>query len=316
MSGSALPLLLMLAGLAGLWAGTVLMLRGAHRMTGPSGGWSLPVGLTVLTVGTALPELGIVGAVAWTARGDPSSSGLIMGTVIGSLLARATIVLAFARLLGAVDQDQDSGRRRSMPSLALGLILVAALGFDETLSSGDGAVLCVVWLVHHIAHLRTHRPLAASAPPSHGRLAGAAVVAAGLLVVAVSGWGVGKQGLVLSEQWGVAPLVVGLLVLGLGASLPELLHGVGAALGGAPALSVVRVLDRGLVGLLIPLGLAALLSPVHIDPEVYDVDLPALGLVVGLLTLWRYRGVQPTRSAAVVLLGYFMGYALLRILLG
>src|SRR5690606_30122937 len=104
-----------------------------------------------------------------------------------------------------------------------------------------------------------HTPEGTPPSPAPGgqRVPDGAVIVTGLAILAVGAWWVAASGLALSEAWGTDPLVVGLLLLGIGASLPELVLSVNAGAGGSTEVSSVSVLRSGTVGLLLPLGAAS-----------------------------------------------------------
>jgi cation:H+ antiporter len=313
MAEPVLSLIPVLLGLGGLWVGTALTLRGALRMSGRNSSWEVVVGLTVLGIGTALPEVGIAvgGAV-----GDPGTaglSGLIVGTALGSVLARATLVLGIGALIGAAAPEPAS--HPSHPPVVLAaIVLVGLLSLDGSLGAIDGGILVVAWIAYNTLRARSAFEDARDSERAYGLVPDAFLVALGLLLVAVAAWWVVPGAMDVSAGWGADPLLVGLLVLGVGASLPELVFAVSAATRGRSGLSSASVLSSGMVGVLLPLGLAATITPLEITADTLRLDLPALVFaVVGLWGWGRQRG-KLTTPFAVALVVYFMVYALIRMM--
>lgn len=315
MTQSVLPLLGVLLGLAALWVGTALALRGASRMSGRRTAAEVVVGLTVLGVGTALPELGV--AVAGLASAVPTDgvAGLIVGTVVGSVLARATLVLGLARLTGTAQASASPDTRRA-PMLLVAILAVWILSLDGTLGRVDGALLVTAWGVRHVIRVRAAFPDARDTDSDTPLLPDAFLMGLGGLVVAGAAWWLIGQGLALADGWAVSPLVIGLLVLGTGTSLPELVFALSAATRGRAGLSPGSVLATGTVGLLLPLGLVGLFSPLTVAAATLRADLPALAIPMVVLGIWERRGGPLTRRRALLLVLYFLAFALLRMFLG
>ena len=315
MADSILPLTLVLLGLGGLWVGAALALRGALRMSGRETRREVLFGSLVLGIGAALPEvgIGIVGA-GWGSHAA-GVSGLIVGTAIGSVLARATLVLGIAVLIGAA--DDEGGALPSRPPVVLtAVLLIGMLAMDGALTRPDGIVLLVAWLVYTVLRMRAGPKPEAASQPVYGLLPDAVLIGFGVLLVAAAAWLVVPAGQALAAGWGASPLLVGLLILAVGASIPELVFALSAATRGHAGLSAGYVLRIGTVGLLLPLGLAAVIAPIVVQRDVLRADLPALALaVLGLWSWGREREAVP-RWLGAVLVVYFMAYALIRMFLG
>lgn len=320
MAGFLLPLIPVLLGLAALWAGATLALGGASRMQWRPSAIRRGLGVFVSGVGTILPEFWIALATALMLSATAGWGGLVAGTVVGSVLARVTLVLGGAILLGTL-------RPGRVPLDVASPILLAAtgaviwMGWDGTLGRTDGMIMLAGWLTHHVwRHRRAYAHAPEGTPPSKSPVSGGprvsdgVVIVTGLAILAVGAWWVAASGLALSETWGTDPLVVGLLLLGIGASLPELVLSVNAGAGGPTEVSSVSVLRSGTVGLLLPLGAASVATPLELPPGTAMVDLPVLAFIVAVL--WGYARMRRPlgRAGGVLLLGCFLGYALARLI--
>jgi len=312
MVGFALPLFAVLVGLAGLWVGTTTALEGAARMQRSEGVLERGAGVFLSGIGTILPELWIAAAAAVALTGHPGWSLLVAGTVVGSVLARVTLVLGGAILLGTLRPGRIPLDVAS-PILLAATGAVAWMGWDGMLTRLDGIFMLCGWLTHHVwRHHKAYTHPAEGGPAPARALPDAVVIALGLLAVAGAGWWVGGRGLSLAGAWSVDPLVVGLLLLGVGASLPELVLSVSAVAGGTTEVSSVSVLRSGTVGLLLPLGVASVIAPVELPPGTAMVDLPALALIVSVLWAYARTGKPLGRAGGLILLGCFLGYAVAR----
>ncbi|WP_299052990.1 calcium/sodium antiporter [uncultured Nocardioides sp.] len=122
--------------------------------------------------------------------------------------------------------------------------------------------------------------------PALSPVAAGVVLVLGLALLVVGAELVVREGSALATRWGISPFVVGVTIVSVGTSLPELAVGVNAALADTAGLAVGNIVGTNLVNLLLVLGLAALLVPVDVDGRTLRVDLPAMiGAAVLLLVL-------------------------------
>lgn len=311
MTASLVPLIPILLGLGALWMGAGLMLHGAMRMGSRMPRWEMLAGLTLAALAPVLPEIGISLAVAASEASAAAVSGLVMGTVLGSVFARATFVLGFGGLLGVARSQPPEAATR--PPLVLGAVaLVAMLSIDGSLGPLDGGALLSLGVVSLARGVRA-RAVASTGPTArHGPLPDPFLIVSGLVVAGLAAWLLAPRALSLAGTWGIDPMLVGLLVLGVGASLPELVLAVNAATRGEQGLSASSVLANGTMGLLLPLGLAALLRPLGVDRLAVLLDLPALGIVIVCLWAWDRRGARVEGARAAALLAAFGIYVIAR----
>ena len=311
MTASLVPLLPILLGLAVLWLGAGLVLHGATRMGSRAPRWEMLAGLALSAMAPVVPEIGISLAVAASEASAEAASGLVIGTVLGSVLARATFVLGCGGLLGVSRPQPPEAATR--PPLVLGAVaLVAVLSIDGFLGPIDGGVLVSLGLVSLARGVRSRAAGRPATAARHGLLPDPFVIVSGLVVATLAAWLLAPRAITLSGAWGIDPMLVGLLVLGVGTSLPELVLAVNAATRGERELSASSVLANGTLGLLLPLGLGALVRPLGVDRLALLLDLPALGIVILALWVWDRRGARVAGGRAGALLGAFLIYVVAR----
>jgi cation:H+ antiporter len=306
-------LILLLLGLLGLWGGTLLTVNGAVALSERHGLSQGFVGLTILAMGTDLPELlvSVSGSVQQLQGVD--ASGVIVGNATGSAMAQGTLVLGVAGLVGYLSVAPKMVRRDGI-TLLLAIGLVAALGIDGRIGHFEGAALLIAYLIYVAALVQAeHHSTEEPARGRAGRMSPVFLVGVGLVTVMLSAHIVVTEGVELAAQWGITQTVLGALIIGAGTSLPELALSVGAAKQGHASLSVGNIIGSNIFDLLVPVGLAGAISPVSVAPSTIWFDLPAiaLGTVALLIFLLRKRGLQ--KQEALALLVLYVGYALLRI---
>ena len=306
------PILLLL-GLMGLWGGTLLTVRGAVLFSERHGLSHSFVGLTVLAIGTDLPELFIsVSASLQQIRGI-EASGIIVGNAIGSTMAQATFVVGVAGLFGYLSVAPRMVRRDGA-TLLLAIAMALLLGLDGVISRGEGMVMLIAYALYLVALSQGERGRERNnvAP---GLVPAPVLILVGLSTVTLAGHVVVTEGVALAEIWGISQTILGVFILGFGTSIPELALSVGAARHGHGRLAVGNAIGSCVFDLLVPLGLGAALHPLLISRNTLVLDLPALaiGSVALLYFLFRKRGVQRWEAWTLVFL--YGGYAIVRVLL-
>lgn len=315
----------MLMSIGALLAGLVLLVWSADRFVAGSaatarnlGVSTLIVGLTVVGFGTSAPELLVSGIASFTGNPD-----LAVGNAIGSNIANVGLILGICALVRPLTLHSRA-LRRELPLLLAIMLGALALLADGTLSRPDGIVLLagmgglIGWLVWLGLKTGADDPLTAeilSDVPDEMPLGRALMwLVIGLLVLLGSArmmvWGAVN----IAQSFGIPDVVIGLSVVAIGTSLPELAASLAATLKGEDDIAIGNVLGSNMFNLLGVLGLPGVIAPGKIPPEVLTRDFPAM-LVLTLLVFvvgWGTR--QPARlprPAGLLLLASFGAYVAL-----
>ncbi len=301
-------------------AGLVLLMWGADRFViGAAaiarnlGVSPLLVGLTVVGFGTSAPEM-MISALA-AAEGKP---GLAIGNAIGSNIANIGLVLGATALIRPLDIASGT-IRRELPVLLVITLLSWTLFIDGSLGRLDGALLLaglaalVVWTIR--LGLNTRRapdPMtveyAAEIPGNLSNARALSLLVAGLAVLLGGSrllvWGAAA----IATDLGVSNLMVGLTIVAVGTSLPELATSIAAALKREADIAVGNIIGSNMFNLLGVLGLPGLISPGPVDPGVLSRDIPVMIAMTLLLALAARGLLRPGRinriEASVMLAGY------------
>jgi cation:H+ antiporter len=215
----------------------------------------LVIGLTILAWGTSMPELLVstLGAV----EGHP---GIAIGTVLGSNVANIGLVLGASALVLSAVLDQPLGGREIL-WLHLTVALLWVLLLDGVLSRVDGAVLLGAFALHNI-HLWKTAHGSGKPPEGHHSNHPWGHVVLGALVIAAGAHFVVRGAVDLAMFLEIPNRVIGLTLIALGTSLPELAAGVGAARKGYAEISLGNVVGSNVFNTLAVLGVAALVHPI------------------------------------------------------
>ena len=308
-------LIAFVTGLALLVGGSDRFVAGAAGLARIFGVSPMVVGLTVVAIGTSAPEL-LVSAMA-AGAGNP---GIAIGNVVGSNITNVTLVVgASAVAVPLVVASQTL--RREFPLLFAVSALAWLLAADATLSRLDAGVLLlamvgVLWFIVHTAR-QAHGadPLRQDLDARHG-VAMAPGAAVARTVIGLSVLLVGSRLVVFgaaeaARALGVSELLIGLTVVAIGTSLPELAASLASALRGEPDIAVGNVLGSNMFNLLPVLGIAGLVQPFRLDPEVLTRDIPimaVLTVVLFFMCVGRRGPGRVTRGEGGVLLAMFAGY--------
>ena len=306
---------LFLLGLAGLWGGTLLTVRGAVDVSERHGLSQGFIGLTILAIGTDLPELLVSVSGSLQQLRGIESSGVIVGNAIGSAMAQGTLVLGVAGLFGTMGIAPSMVRRDGL-TLLLAIALTTVLCWDGDVGRLQGAALLIAYLIYFVSLVQAeHGHGEERAPRDAERLSPMLALSVGLVTVLLAAHVVVTEGVALADSWGISQTLVGVLLIALGTSLPELALSIGAMRQGHTNLSVGNVIGSNIFDLLVPVGVAAVIHPLVVDGTTTGFDLPAVALATGALLFFmtRKRGLQ--RGEAIALIGLYVGYAALRVTL-
>ncbi len=306
----------MVGGLAALTAGADRFVDGAAALARNLGISPLVIGLTVLGFATSAPEMLVSALAAWRDAG-----GLALGNAIGSNIANIGLVLGITALVRPMEVDSRI-IRRELPLMFAAMFLTLALLWDQWLSRPDGLILALamagvlLWLVRLSRRVPEADLLLSEIVrelPS-GMETGRALLWLVLgLALLLGGSHVLVDGAVgIATTLGVSDLVIGLTIVAVGTSLPELAASVVSALKGESEMAIGNVIGSNIFNVLAVLSLPGLIRPAPVEPAVLSRDFPVMLLfsVVLLLGAWGIRG-RPGRLCRLdgsMMLAGFIAY--------
>ena len=315
-----LSILLLLGGLVAVTVGAEALVRGARALAVALGLSPLVIGLTVVAFGTSSPEIAV--SVRSALEGE-LGAGLAIGNVIGSNLFNVLVVVGLAALVAPIAASRQLVRA-DVPVLIGTSGLVWLLASDGTLGRVDGGLL-LAGLVGYVAFVfvmgrRTATVHAASRDTGHQttrfRIVQVGLVLGGLgLLVLGANWLVAGA-VDIARALGVSDLIIGLTVVAVGTSLPELATSIVAGLKREGDLAVGNAIGSCLYNLLGVLGLAVVVSPggLSVARGALNFDLPVMiAVAIACLPIF-FTGYRIARWEGAVFLGYYVAYALYLIL--
>ena len=304
-------------GLVLLVGGAEVMLRGATALAKRLGVPTFVIGLTVVAFGTSMPELATgIGAVL---KGE---SELISGTVVGSNIANIGLVLGLAAVIRPA-RVRGGVVKREVPMLIVVTIGLVISMFGDSVSRFEAGLLAggfvafIAWTIYASTHLDpADSALVIEAEEESPDTDGTHKSVPVCLAFVVAGLGAMVLGsdravvgaTALAQAMGVPPFVIGLTLVALGTSLPEVVTTVMAALKGQSDLAVGNVLGSNIFNVLCVVGISGLVGPLDVPEIAVRRDAwIMLGLTALLLPIMLTR-FQISRLEGGFLLAAYAGY--------
>ena len=305
-------ILLFLGGLGVLYFGADWLVRGSSRLATSLGVSPIVVGLTVVSMGTSAPELMI--SVVASLGGNPD---LAMGNVMGSNLANVGLVLGISAIIRPL---HVSARvvTREVPVMIVITALLLPLIWNHHIGRLEGVAL-VTMLVAYLAFvLRTAKAKDTEAPgrdekspdeaggfSSQAITRDLAFIVLGVGGLVLGAFAIRESAVGLAEAMGISELVIGLTLVSIGTSLPELATCAVAAWRREADIAVGNILGSNVFNIAGVLGVTAMVAPLDISPEVLRFEFPAVMFITVLMVpIVRMRLVIRRREGFVLLGSY------------
>ena len=297
-----------------VWAADRFVL-GAAALARNLGVSPLLVGLTVVGFGTSAPEI-VIATIA-SLQGNP---GLAVGNAIGSNIANIALILGGTALIVPLTVRSDI-LRKEYPILLFASLAVFVLLLDQTLERvnailmGVGLVVCMLLLIR-LGRQRSGPDaladeLEAEIPSGLSSSAAVGWFLLGLTLLILSSRLVVWGAVDIATALGVSDLLIGLTIVAVGTSLPELAASIMSALKNEPDLAIGNVIGSNLWNLLAVLTIPGLLAPGTVATEVLERDIPVmLGLTVALYAMGRGERTHGdiNRVEGALLVSCFIAY--------
>ncbi len=297
-----------LAGLGILYFGGEWLVRGACLLAEKAGVSPLVIGVTIVAAGTSTPELVVSLHAAVVGENDIS-----LGNVVGSNICNIALILGLAAMLAPT---------RSLPTmtnvhtpLMIGVsVLLMLMMYDGWLSLVDGIILIAGLVAYTLFALweskRTYTPDASAESVAPGKGMGYALllVGAGLGLLIVGAKLLVDAAVSLAEAAGVSEAFIGLTIVAVGTSLPELTTSIIAALRKQGDIAVGNIVGSNIFNILGILGVTAVIKPLAMGGITWTDHFVMLGIAVLLLVLLLSGRHQLGRASGAVMLASYLGY--------
>jgi len=305
---------LLITGLIGLWLGTKWIINGALGIAKRFNLSHSFVGLAILAVGTDLPEVFVTVKASLLHLQGIESSGIITGNAIGSSVSQITFILGAAGLLLNFTMVKKDLWRDSIALLS-SILLLFAFGIDGIVTRLEGVILLMMYLLYYFILMRNKT--VNTDDNANGKDYSSSTLVLflvfGFSVLIFSSHLVVENAMKLAEKWGVAQSFIGIVIIGLGTSLPELAVSVGAAIRRSAGMSVGNIIGSNIFDGFIPIGLGATISTTTMESNLLKFDLPVLlaATLLVLVFLKTKKGIS--KPEGIILIVIFLLYILAKI---
>lgn len=306
------PLLWFSLGLAMLLFGADAFLKGASAVALRFGISPFVVGLTIVGFGTSAPELAVNLSAVWRGSYD-----IALGNVVGSNIANVGLILGACAVVAPLSVHMRMLRIEG-PVMVLVGIGLWLLCLDGELGRGDAALLLGGFVAMMLFVARTARDEPADVQQELGEFATAqgrmrrhfGWLAMGLFLLIFGATQMVDAALVLARMWGWSELLIGLTVVAIGTSLPELASSLMAVYRGQNDIAVGNVVGSNLFNMLLILGATGSFHPLPVSDGMQRVELPMMIAFMVLGYVFMHRQGRITRVEGSVLLAAFVAFTL------
>lgn len=311
-----MTVILFILGLGLLVLGGELLVRGASRLATALGISPLVVGLTVVAFSTSAPELAVNLQSAFVGQAD-----IALGSVVGSNIANVLFILGFSALIAPLIVSQQL-IRIDVPIMIGASALLLFLAWDGSLNQMDGILLFTLLILYTAFAIQLSRKESKAVKQEYEQEYGSAqktrphwpqnlaLVLGGIALLVIGAQWLVNGAVELARWLGLSELVIGLTIVAVGTSLPELATSIIATFRGEREIAVGNVVGSNIFNIFSVLGLTALIAPngIPVAPAAITFDLPVmLAVAIACLPIF-FHGNQIARWEGGLFFGYYVAY--------
>jgi cation:H+ antiporter len=308
----------LIMGIAALIGGAELLERGGSRLAARLGVPPLVIGLTVVSIGTSTPELAV--GIEATLRG---SGSLAVGNIAGTNTLNILLILGLSALLKPLAVSVRTVRF-GLPMMIVAAVALMAMAWDGFLTRAEGAVLVGAALVFTVMIVRLARLESRAVRAEFAREYGApregratrdvawhfALLVGGIAMIVVGAEWLVDGAVQLARMLGVSDAFIGLTVVAIGTSSPELVTTVIGTLRNTRDIAIGNLLGSSIYNIILILGVTCLIPPsgIDVDPDLVGVDLPVMTAVTLVCVPVFVSGHRVTRLEGALFVGAYVAY--------
>jgi len=312
-------LILIVIALALLITSADFFVEGAKGLARRAGMAEVVIGLTIVSIGTSLPEILVTATASASSGSEPAMMDLAVGNIYGSVLVQITLVLGIVVAFKPLEIRPAWLRRDGLLMLMSVVLLTALLWEGGGLSRIEGAILILIyglyltWLLSDTARIRDDEEQTVEGIKksdfSWTGTAYFAMVVVGLSFAVYSANELVKYAAEIAYQLNVPHAVVGSTMSGLGTSLPELTVAM-VAVRKSQGVAIGTLIGSNITDPLLSIGIAALVSPISLTEASYDLTMyliiPATLLGVSICLAMMWTGFKFSRWEGSILITFYI----------
>jgi cation:H+ antiporter len=276
----------------------------------------LVIGMTILAMGSSAPEMMVSATAALDGKTDTA-----VGNVLGSNIANIALILGITALIKPLSISSGI-LRRELPLMIAVTVLAGILLWDSHLGFYEGVLLFVLFAAFILAMLQISRkekargtvdPLLeeqeSEVPEGVSNAKAAMWVVIGLIVLPLSADALVDSAVVIAQYFGMSDLVIGLTIIAIGTSLPELAASLAGVMKGEDDMAVGNIIGSNVFNILAVMGIPGILNPSFLNEYAMGRDfwvMLVLSLLLVIMALGKSRSINRFEGAALLLC--FIGY--------
>jgi cation:H+ antiporter len=309
----------LMLGLAVLILGAELLTRGGTALAQHLRVPPVVIGLTVVAIGTSTPELAVGIDAAITGNGP-----LAVGNIAGTNTVNVLLILGLSALIHPLALRSQT-ICMDLPVMILAALMMLAMSLDGRLSRLDGAVLVCCGIGYTLLVIRTaaresravrvefakeYRQPRGASSGARSAVASAAALAGGIAIIVVGADIFVDAAVALARIWGVSDAFIGLTVVAIGTSAPELVTTLLSTLKRERDIAIGNLLGSSVYNIYAILGITCLVpaAGVPVPPELIWVDIPVMALVALVCAPTFLSGREVSRMEAAMFVGSYLAY--------
>jgi len=302
-------------GVALLYFGAEWLVRGAARLARQLGISPLIIGLTVVAFGTSAPEL-FASLIAQVGMGAGS---VAIGNVVGSNIYNLGLVLGLSAIITPIAVHSVVVKREAPICVAVTVLFVMLI-WDGSVQRWEAFLFLSLFALYNVYQYREARRSRGeqAVTREYGKVIGTsarqdiwkqlAFILAGTVSLGIGAKLLVEHGIILGRGFGISDRVIGLTVVALGTSLPELATAIVAAARKHIDVLVGNVIGSNIFNILLIIGAVGAISPIEFDPALLRVDAPFLVVITGVMMFLISTGKRLRRWEGAILLVAAVGY--------
>jgi cation:H+ antiporter len=331
-------ILFLILGIFGLYFGAKFVIISLENIADRLNISHIMIGLTILSIGTSLPEIAvsIIGALDKISGIDPYIDGIVIGNKIGSFMTQITVIIGILAVSQPIFVSKWELRREG-PMLFISVLIFLFFSLDGILTQLEALFMIIIYFIYLISVIWSERRLhkikiksnylekerldAISFEPvksprkksSTPRDIGIFLI--GLIILLLAAETTLLSAHDLSKEFHIPENVVGILIVGFGTSLPELVADLTAIRRGSFGIAVGDVLGSNICDILLATGSGAILINFNVPPIILVFDIPVLflALILAIYFLWTKKTLK--RWEGSLLIGFYSVYVVLKLVM-
>jgi cation:H+ antiporter len=314
---SPITFLMLVAGLVLLVVGAEFLVKGSSKLAAMLRIPPLIIGLTVVAYGTSMPEM----TVSVISALSPDGADIAIGNVVGSNICNVLLILGLSSLIAPLAVSKQM-IRSDVPIMIGVSLLLLMFGLDGQLGKVDSIILFLGGVTYTLSliyqsnkqgveqdEFTQEYSLSEPVTPIAWVKNTAYIIGGLVLLVLGSRWLV-DSAITIAQYFQVSELIVGLTIVAVGTSLPELFTSVIASFRGETEIAVGNVLGSNIFNILAVLGISGIVAPngINVSPSVISFDLPVMIAVAFSCLPIFYSGKRIERWEGILFLFYYVAY--------